>query len=255
MAFLMGLDMYSRRLFIISTRPEEKFARSVHGSCFDILNIPVTKIIRRPYGEIESEVFPWRYDGIVLTSSAGSSIFLEMAERHALDFHGPAYCIGDKTAEPLRKVGMEVIVPERRETDGLLEIIMEHRKIGSMLLLFRSGKGNPALKSGLERNGFSVNEVVCYNVEPLDNPEMKKQLERRENKGIIFTSSMEVTSFFKFNSPESVQGKKVFAIGNPTKKTLADHGIMVGEPTGRSDFNQLVSDIGKKFCTDSGEWI
>lgn len=253
--------MSKDRPFIVATRPEVKFEGTVVKSlCFDIINVPLTEVqIKEDIETTVRELEKFDPDCIVLTSSVGSEIAVRYTTPGFLRQIREIYCIGSKTAEPLIRMGLTVIIPEAKDSTGLSECIMENSTKTGKLAIFRSNRGSPELYESLSGRIDDVREYISYDLKRVPDSELLPLLNRASCKGIVVTSSLEAEALHDaiagstFSDPEN--RIKIFAIGSPTARRLKSFGYRIQDPIGNSDFSALIREIEKKFCDNSGEWI
>ena len=94
-----------KRNFLITTRPAEKNRETANASCFEIKNVPLTRIAGNANPRtLRDQIEKYSPDFVVLTSSIGSEIFLKAA----IPFSFRIMCIGKRV-----QVQKERNVPEK----------------------------------------------------------------------------------------------------------------------------------------------
>ena len=206
---------------IITFRPEEKF-RKINLDNADIINVPLTKIIKIKIEEntIQNEY----YDYVIFTSSIAVESFKEQIKNYKEFLNGKKLiAIGSKTAEYL---GMECTVPDIQSSKGIIDVVSE----GSKVLLVRSKNGNPYLVKKLKEKG-SVKIINAYkSIVIYDNFEtIYKKLKNEYFDAAIFTSSLifksYITIFSRYGNPLQILPKIVIAIGDKTARTMKRYNI------------------------------
>ncbi|MGP6294460.1 uroporphyrinogen-III synthase [Caldiplasma sukawensis] len=217
---------------IVSFRPSEKII-----SYSDIINIPLVKIRKNNFNYNSLNLRPG--DALVFTSSEGSRDFTERfnGETHGLFF----FAIGDKTAEPLIKKGLKVMIPDIKDSRGLVELILDKREIYKRLFLLRSEIHNKIIDNELSSRSipfFSYN-IYCY--EELDVHGKLNNFDP-DDTIFIFSSSLQV-KVFKKNTESRYLKSRVVAIGRPTRETLELLGYKNIIMEGESDFTLLIKKL------------
>ncbi len=246
--------------FILSLRPEEKFAGPHVRGCFGVVNVPLTKIEPAPdIVNTVSALNEYKPDSIVLTSAVGSELLLRYANVGFIRELRHIFCIGKATARPLRSYNTEVPGGLERNTSGLASLILSRPGGVSKVAVFRSREGNPELIENLRNAGLEVREFIAYTTVELDSVELGRLIRSPDCRGIAITSPMEarlLASYLRNNGLKGLIGERLFfSIGEPTRLELEKLGIKVSAPAGLSDFTNLLDGIEKKYCSDSGEWI
>ncbi len=237
---------------IITTRPEGKPVDNIVGVCFEIINIPVTKIV--PKREIETgRIEEFGPTVGVFTSSRGAEIFLSLfPENHLPGMK--AVAIGEKTAEVLSDKYDAVLVPEEKTSIGvnilLDDIITEKDRIA----LFSSAKSNGIILKHLQEKKWPHLLVELYDAEPIDIEPLLREFSKSDCFGILVTSSMEADAIFnerngKCLPVQGLFGKHIFAIGKTTAETLHSIGVPVSSPIGASRIEGLLKDIELEYCS------
>lgn len=222
------------KIFILSIRPEEK-AEDIDGMCFDILNVPVTRL--EPIPVNYADLIGSGVDCIAFTSSYGVRLFFRDAPVKNFRYFG----IGKSTCEEVRRYGYDCEYPERMDSEGLADMIISHCS-GRRVALIRSASANEI-----------VNEKLTGHVDFLDirnyravrtDADLMPYMTKEECMGIIVTSSMEA----RIAMPAiKATGKPVYSIGGVTTRTLEEAGIRPAI-SGNSDFTDLVEKIKKYLC-------
>ncbi|MEZ5559274.1 MAG: uroporphyrinogen-III synthase [Pseudomonadales bacterium] len=86
--------------------------------------------------------------------------------------------VGRSTAAALRRRGVEVRVPDREDSEGLLTLLPAARVRGRTVLLVVGADGRDLLAAGLTERGARVRRLVCYRRQALADltPELRRQL-------------------------------------------------------------------------------
>ena len=244
-----------KRNFLITTRPAEKNRQTANASCFEIKNVPLTRIVRNANPKkLKEQLEKYSPNIVVLTSSIGSEILLkaEMCGIHTI------MCIGKRTAEPFLRSGLEVLVPIEQNSSGLIELISLQSRKESRIALCRSKQHNSILDEYLASEGYNYRCFDLYEIEELHSPVLQRMLFNKECKGLILTSSMEAVSLAHLlgNDVHSKEfsDKTIFCIGKPTYETATRQGFDCEMLNNEGDVEAIIEEISKKHC-NSGEWI
>lgn len=242
------------RPFIITTRPEEKY-RSLSGYCFEIVNIPVTKVqISSNIKDIKDRLTRFNPNIIVLTSSTGSDIFLKLGLNRSLRF----ICIGEKTALPLQNSGFKTEVPIEMNSYGLGKYIKSYVPEDQKIALCRSNQHDNYLDKYLGEAGYVFKDFPLYSLKKIPCDSILSYIEIENFMGIIFTSSLETKIVVNFLAEKGkldmLHNKNIFSIGKMTSNMLMKYGINTQSLVSESNFEAIVKEISDKYC-NSGEWI
>ena len=237
--------------YIITTRPGEKGNADVTSVCFDLVNIPVTKLEVNT-GIEASTVMKFGPSLAIFTSSYGANAFLKMPNAQ-LSSGVKIVAIGEETAKALRQKFDSVIVPGKKTSEGVIELLEHLLKPGERVVLFVSSRSNGAIEHYLQEHGVEYLLEELYYAESIPGEEFKESALKPECFGIILTSSYEASIVFtEILTSDDIQAllldKKIFAIGRTTANTLANLKIPVSEPLGESDFRELVKNIDRLYC-------
>lgn len=240
--------------FLVTTRPEEKNRKISGGRCFDIKNVPLTRIVHNQDPVmLKSDIENYRPNIIVITSSIGADIFLNAH----ISGNFTIICIGRKTAEPFNALKRKVLIPGEENSGGIVRLISNYTK-DTRIALCRSRTHNAELDEYLSSNAYNFKCFDLYDIEEMRSPSIVRELMDPNCKGLILTSSMEARIFAKLTrdireSP-AFRVKKIFCIGRPTRETAESLGLRCEALNAESDVDAMVEEISKIHC-NSGEWI
>ncbi len=183
---------------------------------FDVVAVPFIKIVPTDF-----EFDPKDYDVLVVTSRTSARIMAERGLRH-----DNIIAIGKKTAEELRKIGLNPKVPSRFDSRTLYDEFKDYLKDKRVALL-RSDKGDPILL-----NLPNVDEIVIYRIDYLWGDKQKEFLRNLDVDAIVFSSRMIVRSFFELAKSigTDVKGVTLIAIGPPTREEIERYGYVALMP-------------------------
>lgn len=235
--------------YLVTTRPMEKPLTKSYEGCFEVINVPVTSL--EPNDAFNaSEISVFDPDIAVFTSSYGVDLYFD---RFRGDFSSKVsfVSIGNETAKALRKWGKESKIPEKRTSEGVMNLISGSE--GKKVALFVSSKSNGIIQSYLEKQSIEHIVGVLYRAEALPGTEIAEKALHKDCFGLIITSSFEAREIFqnhldKDQMKRLCAEKKIFAIGKTTERELQSLGIHVSAPVGKSDLGKLLEEINKKYC-------
>jgi uroporphyrinogen-III synthase len=244
-----------KRNFLITTRPAEKNRQTANAACFDIKNIPLTRIERKAdLGQLKGQIEKYSPNFIVLTSSIGSEIFMKAGIVGSFKI----MCIGKKTADPLLHSGHDVLIAGERNSTGLIELISRHSRKESRIALCRSKQHNTMLDGYLASEGYNYKCFDLYEIKELHPNDLGKYLSEEKCRGMIITSSYEAVSLAhllgKGMLSMDFKKKNIFCIGKPTYETALEYGFKSEPLKNEGDVDAIVEEISRKHC-NSGEWI
>ncbi|WP_337861066.1 uroporphyrinogen-III synthase [Ferroplasma sp.] len=225
--------------YIITTRPEIKFS-PVRTECISIINIPLTELQEDGFnGNVAEEIAKYKPEIIVLTSSFGALLFFKYYYKYV---NSPKFiAIGNQTAEIIKKYEGNAEVPTAKDSYGVTNLLSKHSN--ATIALFRSNETNNIIDDYLSSNGIKFHEYHIYKVMKLETSKLKDLFFSDQCTGILITSSMEARIFHDAIGL-SIDGKKIYSIGEITAKTLIDLGYNVFL-TGKSDFENMIKEIDK----------
>ena len=238
--------------YLLTTRPASKATSKIQKNCFDLINAPVTELKPNP-GFASKDVNEFDPEIAVFTSSYGVDLYFD---HYMGSFKKDVVliAIGNETAGSLAKRGFRAVVPETRNSSGVVELLEQKYPHGMKVALFISSKSNGVIQEYLERTGRPHMTSLLYKADPIrENVFLNKALDVKCF-GIIVTSSYEARVIFgnlldKTEKERLLESKKIFAIGAPTADQLEKLKIPVAQPLGHSDIQELVNDIGKAYCS------
>ncbi|WP_424002441.1 uroporphyrinogen-III synthase [Haloarcula salina] len=188
-------------------------------------------------------------DYVVLTSKTG----VELAAGAGWEPGTATVCaIGESTADALREAGYTVdVVPEEYSSTGLVAAL-DAEVAGARVEVARSDHGSAVLTDGLEAAGAYVHETILYRlVRPEGSGESADLAAAGDLDAALFTSSLTVEHFLEAAAERGVRDEAVSglneatvgAIGEPTRETAEDHGIVVDVVPERADFEALACEV------------
>ncbi len=241
--------------FLVTTRPAEKYRTIAGGKCFDVRNIPLTRIVyNQDPVNLKIKIEAYEPSLVIVTSSIGANVFLGAGI--VGDF--TIICIGRKTAEPFSALKRKVLVPGEENSTGIVDLVSHYPRDRTRIALCRSKKHSSELDEFLSSNGYNYRCFDLYDIEELRSSTLVSDFMNENCRGIILTSSMEAGVFASIArdvaDTSAFRNRKIFCIGRPTMETAASLGLHCEPLNTESDFDAIVKEISKIHC-NSGEWI
>lgn len=182
----------------------------------------------------------------VLTSKTGA----ERVAAVGWEPDGTVVAIGPATADALRTVGYRVdLVPAEYSSVGIVEALSD-RVDGHRVEVARSDHGTEELLDGLESAGAYIHETVLYRlVRPESAGESAELAAAGDLDAAVFTSSLTVSNFLEVAEERGVRQAAreglseavVGAIGEPTRRTATEAGVVVDVVPEEATFEALAT--------------
>ncbi|MFG1389748.1 uroporphyrinogen-III synthase [Acidiplasma aeolicum] len=227
------------RKFIITTRPENKVV-NYNTKNIDVINIPLTEMhpILPDYSTAE-RIKNMPPDVVVLTSSFGADVFFKY---YMIYFKiDPVFiAIGNSTAAEIRNKGFNPIIPEERDSYGIINLLKNYRD--KYIGLFRSTASNKIIYNFLRENHYNFSEFFIYSLRIIEN-NIASYCGMENCDGIVLTSSLEAEIFLKVCPNPKI---KIYPIGKVTDDTLKKHGIKTCTTGIESDIKEIINYIDSK---------
>jgi uroporphyrinogen III methyltransferase/synthase len=200
------------------------------------------------------------FDWVVFTSPNGADAVLETLRRSRRDARAfgraRVAVIGEGTAAPLRKAGIEPdLVARDAIGEGLLEDLVRSGVREKRVLLPRADIARPALAEGLAKAGARVEPVVAYRTVPSEDDlaPLREGLARGAIDAVLFTSSS--TALYlekklgKGELARAFLGAKTIAasMGPVTSASLRELGLEPGVEAKDHTMNGLVRALCERF--------
>ncbi len=238
---------------LITTRPSGKAVeKDITSSCLEVVNCHLTEIryLMEP-GEVSRALETFGHTAIVFTSSVASSFAVRRLPPG--DLSGKSiYCIGNASAAPLVEAGYHPLIPAKKDSSGLSDLVCSVAGKDEKVAIIRSDFGSEVLTNRLTSAGIDIFELKLYEIRKKIDPSIYGSLCRRDLIGVLVTSPMEARILSEImrgiNCGKTGITARFFAIGQPTREELERSGLAVSEPYGDSDVKSLVSRIEKVFC-------
>lgn len=239
--------------FLITTRPEKKVREYEIETPFEIINCPLTNMKEIEPGASEiKKVRNFKPEVIVLTSEYGAELFFRHYAGNMEMDNSLFIAIGNSTAGIIRQKGFETLIPPKRDSSGIAELINETVEKNARIGLFRSDNPNRALDKSLNEWGYSFIDVTLYEIHETQNDALSGYLKDEKCYGVILTSSMETRIFRKYIEKSGISGIveeriRVFPIGSKTLNAMLKENIRPSKPYGESDLEELITMILEDF--------
>jgi uroporphyrinogen-III synthase len=236
---------------IITTRPEEKAELSYSSDCFELVNIPVTKLVVNHEIDTKS-ILNFKPTLGVFTSTKGVEIFLSVFKGRYLQ-EMRVVAIGHKTAGILSSQYSNVQVPAEKTSRGVNKLLDQIIGKEDRIALFTSAKSNGIILEHIQSRGWRHMEIKLYDAVVLDTDPIFIEASKEDCLGIVITSSMEARAIFgkdnlKDRDKKIVAGTHIFAIGATTEETLKELGIPISKPIGKSNLKEMLKIIEETYC-------
>jgi uroporphyrinogen-III synthase len=142
----------SRRVWVTRSQPgADRQAAELRDAGFEVVSAPVLTIERLP-----AEAPEGPFDHVIFLS--------EQAVRHCGTLErckgATVHAVGESTARALRERGVPARVPERADSEGILEGL--GRPAGARILLVAGVDGRKVLRDAFLKAGAEVVEHLCY---------------------------------------------------------------------------------------------
>lgn len=200
---------------------------------------------------------------VVFTGASGVQAVLDHAAERGLDRslvtalnRTRVAAIGPRTERALANAGVGVaLVPDRTDSQGLVDALVEAGVDGVHVELPRSDRGSDVLREGLQEAGATVHEFAAYTLTVAEDESVLadavRQLREGEAAAIAFTSALTAATFFDLAhrldfGPEDLKEVVVAAMGEPTAKALRAQGIDPDVVPDRADLGLLVEGVQEK---------
>ena len=199
-----------------------------------------------------------KYRWLIFTSANGVRCFMKILRDSGgspSDLAGLKVCaIGPKTAEAAEAEGLKVdLVPERYQSEGILEAFNKMDIKGENILFPRAKEGRDVLPEGLEGMGADVDLLPVYEgVKPEGKEEELKAILGEGIDVLTFTSAATVKNFMEMIGGERhlIEGVKVACISEVTAASARELGLDVDIVPGENTAAALAEAVGRFFRHD-----
>lgn len=230
--------------FLVTTRPQEKFSPVHTSTCFEIRNIPITRVVPRKDFNWAT-VLSYNPEVYVVTSAVGAELLVQGIQEDAL--YGKTFiAIGNSTADVLSRSGIVSEIPESHDSSGIADLIIQ-KYSRSRIALIRSSMGSPELTSALDEHRISYRDFQIYDI--LRRTADLTPLSDENMVGILLTSRYEASIILDYVERNGIHLSNIFAIGHTTRKFIENKGYCLSADTPNSDFEEAIRIIAEKICT------
>ncbi len=152
------------------------------------------------------------------------------------------FCIGDRTKEYLTKLyGLTCRTPEREDSESLSNLIISSGI--KEVTLITSNDYSKNLVRKLQENNINVKITIVY--ESSRNLEIgPKDFEGYDS--LLFGSSKSFIYTLEILGEMELRNRTLYAIGEPTKKTMTSHGFMPIQTFSKPNIREIISSILSK---------
>jgi len=215
------------RFFISKELPPE-LADKLREVGAEYLALPLIKTVPLPFEPEEVTRFSPQF--VLFSSKNGVKFFFKRFLPEALK-GVKVIAVGSSTAEELKKLGFEPIIPNNFSAEGLLELLKEWDVKGKRFLIVRPKKARSLVQDFLKERGAQTLEVIAYQTLPRE--EAKEELLKFFSKGVdcaAFTSPSNFKSFLKLAGRDVLKGVELLPIGHVTAAAIKKEGFEPLEP-------------------------
>lgn len=156
-------------LHVLNTRPAHQAAAlsaALAAAGARVSELPLIAIEPLPLAPADERLLLDldRYDGIFFVSANAAQRGLDAVANAwpQWPWRLPAYAVGERTAEVLRDAGLDVVVPARPDSEGLLDLPALQDVAGRRFLLCRGDGGRELLPETLRGRGAVVDVLALY---------------------------------------------------------------------------------------------
>ncbi len=199
------------------------------------------------------------YDAVMFTSANSVRKFCERwrstGVNPAFRTKTKCYAVGEKTADEVRRNGMDVeFVPEAFSAQALAAALQREVWTGKKVLLPKGNLGREELEETLTELGANVDAVVVYKNAPPESSVLeglRQRVLKDEFDVITFMSPSAAVNFARVVSPALLaRGKAKIAVIGPTTRSAVRHlGFPVDIEASNSTSAGLVEAIERYFAS------
>ena len=163
-------------------------------------------------------------DAIVIVTSTAAAA--PLAAHLAGDIVGqPLIAVGQSTANILTHAGLNPIVPDNENSEGVLALPLLNDCANRHILLLKGKGGRTTIPQQLTLRGARLNEVVVYERVPLIPPVFSRTCHWTQLAGIIVTSSEQAQALLKQFNTQPLTGVKWLTVSERIAQQLHQQGI------------------------------
>lgn len=156
-------------LHVLNTRPAQQAAAlsaALAAAGARVSELPLIAITPLPLAADDARLLLDldRYAGVFFVSANAARLGLDAIAGYwpQWPFRLPAYAVGERTAAVLRDAGLDVVVPARADSEGLLALPVLQAVAGQRFLLLRGEGGRELLPATLCDRGARVDVMALY---------------------------------------------------------------------------------------------
>ncbi|WP_163327580.1 uroporphyrinogen-III synthase [Desulfurobacterium thermolithotrophum] len=193
---------------------------------FEPVSISLIKTV--PLEFSSEEVLKFSPDFTVISSKNGVKHFFSRISPEKIR-NSKFIAVGSSTAEKLKEIDIEPLVPENFSGEGLVELLKTINLTGKRFLIVRPKVARKVVSEFLREKGAEVKEVVVY--ETIANEDIKEDLIVEIEKGfeiLAFTSPSNFKSFLNLTGEKGkviLNEGKIIPIGHVTQKAIEKLGF------------------------------
>lgn len=210
---------------VLVTRPVEQAAgldqllsaagyNPVHAPLLDIAPLPLDAGMRQQILDLDL------YDILISVSANASRLALEHIDQYwpQLPLGQTCCAVGESSAAPLRRAGLEVSVPVRHDSEGLLALDALRGVVGKRILILRGDGGRETLAEGLRERGARVEYLNLYQrlAVPYGPGELAAQIRQQAVVCVLLTSGEACTLFIRQLADSALLGQLTLIV--PSKR-------------------------------------
>jgi uroporphyrinogen-III synthase len=162
-------------------------------------------------------------DSIIVTSTVASQLLAQREIRLPTDVH--IFAVGSSTAQGLRDMGYQVIVPPVPTTEGLLSLNPLRQVDGQKVIIIKGEGGRQDLAHHLTQRGASVYLADIYHRIKIAPPKATQEWQAKQIRCIIATSGELIDTAFEQFDPKWLQSLPWIVVSPRTEKIAAKYGI------------------------------
>lgn len=154
---------------VLNTRPAHQAAglsAALAAAGAEVVELPLIAIARLPLAPEDERLLLDldRYDGVFFVSANAARLGLDVVAGFwpQWPWRLPVYAVGASTAAVLADAGLDVVVPERADSEGLLALPALQAVAGRRFLLMRGEEGRELLPGTLRARGARVDAIPLY---------------------------------------------------------------------------------------------
>ena len=137
----------------------------------------------------------------------------------------PLIAVGQSTANILTHAGLNPIVPDNENSEGVLALPLLNDCANRHILLLKGKGGRTTIPEQLTLRGARLNEVVLYERVPLIPPVFSRTCNWTQLAGIIVTSSEQAQALLKQFNTQPLTGVKWLTVSERIAQQLHQQGI------------------------------